>query len=98
MDVIYSLQNATFEWDRDKAKINVQSHLGVTFEQAAEVFFDPFFQTGDASDKDEQREFIIGYTFSQQLLLVVFVERGNRTRIISARRVTRAERKLYEEA
>jgi uncharacterized DUF497 family protein len=71
----------------------------VTFEEASEVFFDPFYQTGDASvNKAEARDFIIGYTFSQRLLLAVYTERGDRTRIISARAATRAERKVYEEA
>ncbi len=64
MDIIYQLQGVLFEWDENKAKINIQKH-GVTFEEAAEVFFDPFYQTGDASmDKAETRDFIIGYTFS----------------------------------
>lgn len=98
MDVVYTLQNLAFEWDSNKAEFNVKKHNGVTFEQAAETFFDPFFQSGDASIEGEQREFIIGYTLSQQLLLVVFVERGARTRIISARQATSAERKLYEQA
>ncbi|MBM3242111.1 BrnT family toxin [Candidatus Poribacteria bacterium] len=97
MDIIYRLQGVEFEWDEDKAKSNIQKH-GVTFEEAAEVFFDPFYQTGDASTDDEQRDFILGYSLSQRLLLVVYTERGKRTRIISARPVTRSERKLYEEA
>jgi uncharacterized DUF497 family protein len=96
MDVFYSFQGVSFEWNVNKAQSNVQKY-GVTFEEAAEAFFDPFYQIGDASVEAEQREFIIGYTFSQQLLLVVFVERRNRTRIISARPATGAERKLYEE-
>lgn len=97
MDILYSFQGLTFEWNTSKAKSNLQKH-GVNFEEAAEAFFDPFFQTGDASATGEQREFIIGYTFSQQLLLVVYVDRQNRTRIISALLASRAERKLYEEA
>lgn len=98
MDVIYHLQGAEFEWDESKASSNIQKH-GVTFEEAAEVFFDPFYQTGDASvDRNETRDFIIGYTFSQRLLLAVYTERSDRTRIISARPATRAERKVYEEA
>lgn len=97
MNILYRLQGVEFEWDEDKATNNIQKH-GVTFEEAVEVFFDPFYQTGDASvDDDEQRDFIIGYTFAQRLLLAVFTERGQRTRIISARPATRAERKLYEE-
>lgn len=98
MDVLFSFQHLTFEWDSNKAELNIKNHRGVTFEQAAEAFFDPFFQSGDASVDGEQRDFIIGYTLSQQLLLVVFIERGARTRIISARQATRAERKLYEQA
>jgi hypothetical protein len=41
----------------------------VSFEEAAEVFFDPFYQVGDASVPDERRDFIIGYSFSQRILL-----------------------------
>lgn len=98
MDVTYQLQGSLFEWDETKAQANIQKH-GVTFEEAAEVFFDPFYQTGDASvDEGEERDFIIGYTFTQRLLLAVYTERGDRNRIISARPATRAERKVYEEA
>ena len=98
MDIVYRLQDTEFEWDENKASRNVQKH-GVTFEEAAEVFFDPFHQTGDASmDSAETRDFIIGYTFSQRLLLAVYTERSDRTRIISARAATRAERIVYEES
>jgi uncharacterized DUF497 family protein len=98
MEVSYILQGVQFEWDDDKAQSNIQKH-GVTFEEAAETFFDPFHQTGDASvDDKEDRDFIIGYTFSQRLLLAVYTERRDKTRIISARAATRAERKVYEEA
>ena len=98
MDVAYRLQGVEFEWDVTKADDNIQKH-GVTFEAASEVFFDPFFQTGDATvTDDEDREFIIGYTFAQRLLLAVYIKRGERTRIISARPATRTERKSYEEA
>jgi uncharacterized DUF497 family protein len=98
MDITYQLQGVLFEWDENKAKINIQKH-GVTFEEAAKVFFDPFYQAGDASsDEVEARDFIIRYTFSQRLLLAVYTERGDRTRIISARLATRVERKVYEEA
>jgi uncharacterized DUF497 family protein len=68
------------------------------FEEAAEVFFDPFHQSGDATEPGEPREFILGYSLASRLLLVVYLERGERTRIISACPATRHERKLYEEA
>ncbi len=98
MDISYQLQGVLFEWDENKAQSNIQKH-GVTFEEAVEVFFDPFYQTGDASvDSAETRDFIIGYTFSQRLLLAVYTDRDDQTRIISARSATRAERIVYEEA
>lgn len=97
MTIVFRLQGIEFEWDEDKAAANVEKH-GVTFEEAAEVFFDPFYQTGDATVDQEPREFIIGYTLDWHLLLVVSVERGIRTRIISARPVIRPERKLYEQS
>lgn len=96
MNIIFRLQGTEFEWDGNKAESNAEKH-GITFEEAAEVFTDPFYQGGDASDNNEQRDFIIGYSFSQKLLLVVHTERGKRTRIISARPATRHERKIYEE-
>jgi uncharacterized protein len=97
MNVLYQLQGIKFEWDEDKARANLKNH-GVTFVEAAEVFLDPFYQFGDASRNDEEREFILGYSLSQRILLVVYVERDDRTRIISARPATYYERKLYEEA
>lgn len=97
MNISYQLQGIKFEWDENKARVNLQKH-GVTFFEAAEVFFDPFYQFGDASKNGEEREFILGYSLSQRILLVVYVERGNTTRIISARPATHHERKLYEEA
>ncbi|ACK71953.1 protein of unknown function DUF497 [Gloeothece citriformis PCC 7424] len=101
MNVLYQLQGVEFEWDVNKAQSNLEKH-GVTFEEAAEVFFDPFYQFGDATPMTniscEQRQFIIGYSLQQRLLLVVYVERTQKNRIISARLATRTERKLYEQA
>ena len=97
VDVSFSLQGIDFEWDHRKAERNVKNH-GVPFEEAAEAFLDPFYQQGDASTFRELREFILGYSNRQRLLLVVYVERVQRFRIISARAATRQERKQYEEA
>jgi len=95
MNVVYRLQGDEFEWDTNKALSNIDKH-GVTFEEAAEVFLDPFYQSGDATVNQEIRDFIIGYSLMKRLLLVVYVDRGQRSRIISARPATRNERKLYE--
>lgn len=97
MDIVYRLQGVEFEWDANKAESNIEKH-GVTFEEAAEAFFDPFYQSGDTTANNEQRDFIIGYSLEQRLLLVVYVERGKRSRIISARPATRYERNLYEQS
>lgn len=99
MDVVYRLQGIEFEWNEQKARQNAEKH-GVLFEEAAEIFFDPFYQYGDATptNADEQRDFILGYSVTQRLLLVVYTERSERTRIISARLATRTERKQYESA
>jgi uncharacterized protein len=42
MDRIYRRQGVEFEWDESKARDNLEKH-GVTFEEAAEIFFDPFY-------------------------------------------------------
>ena len=72
------------------------TQLSVKFEEAAEVFFDPEGRVGDASIENELREYFMCYSFSQRILLVVFVERRDRMRIISARRATPRERSEYE--
>ena len=96
MVVIYRLRDREFEWNESKARSNRTKH-GVSFEEAAEVFFDPLYQLQDASTAAEQRDAIIGYSITQHLLLVIHVERGTRTRIISARQATAHEREFYED-
>lgn len=83
--------------DTNKAQINFEKR-GVTFEEAAEVFLDPFHVVGDAAANLEEREFALGYSLAERLLLVVHIERGSRIRIISARVATRTERELYEQS
>lgn len=61
MDKVYRLEGVEFEWDTNKAESNLEKH-GVSFEEAAEVFFDPFYQEGDATTNDELRDFILGYS------------------------------------
>lgn len=97
MDITYRLEGVTFEWDAEKARSNVEKH-GITFQEAAEAFFDPFCLSGDSSVQGEGRDSLLGYSQSQRLLLVVHTDRANRTRIISARPATRAERKVYEQS
>lgn len=86
-----------FEWDSDKAESNLRKH-GVTFHEAGTVFNDPFALTSpdpDHSD-DEDREVTFGVSRQNRLLVVIHTERGNKTRLISARVATRAEKRSYE--
>ncbi|MEO0532815.1 MAG: BrnT family toxin [Cyanobacteria bacterium P01_A01_bin.123] len=96
MDIEYRLEDFEFEWNESKAQTNFAKH-GVTFIEAAEAFLDPFYVVGDASVNKEEREFVLGYSLAERLLLVVHIERGARIRIISARLATRTERRLYEQ-
>jgi uncharacterized protein len=87
-----------YEWDAEKAKRNLQKH-GVTFEDAAAVFLDPLALTFPDPDHSsgEDREITIGRSSRQQVVFVSHCQRGNRLRIITARKTTRGERKQYEE-
>ena len=89
---------AAFEWDPRKASRNESKH-GVTFEEASSVFSDPLARVVDdpRGPAGEPRLIILGHSRKCRLLAVMFTERGERIRVISARLVTRAERKDYEE-
>jgi len=96
MDVSYTLHEIGFEWDSRKAAANFRKHK-VSFETACEVFFDPFLRVVDAGIiEGEPREAVIAMTVGWRLLYVVYVERDEVIRIISARPVGKAERDLYE--
>lgn len=97
MDIQYELNGTTFRWDAAKAQANLCKHEGVTFEQAAWVFFDPFFRLVDASRNDESRDAAIGYDAQGRLLYVVHIEvEGEFIRIVSARKASVKERELYD--
>lgn len=87
-----------FEWDAVKAAANRAKH-GVSFEEATTVFGDPFaLLTPDPDHSgNEARFLVLGRSSRQRLLVVAFAERPPRTRIISARRETKTERRRYEE-
>jgi uncharacterized DUF497 family protein len=96
MDVTFLYQGQLFTWDPEKASVNLQKH-GVAFEQACEVFFDPFVRVFDASSPDEQRDVAVGLTEDWILLVVVHILRQEEAiRIISARPATNQERREYE--
>lgn len=87
-----------FEWDPKKAAANLRKHR-VSFYEAASVFSDPLSSVYKDPDHSahEQRFLIVGRSTNGRLLMVAFVERGDRIRLINSRTLTRREKKLYEE-
>jgi uncharacterized DUF497 family protein len=87
-----------FEWDPVKAETNIRKH-GVTFDEASTVFGDPLnlLMADPDHSLDEERYVLLGMSNRRRLLVVAFAERPPRTRLISARRATRQERRRYEE-
>jgi uncharacterized DUF497 family protein len=83
-----------FEWDSAKAARNLTKHR-VSFPEAATVFADPLaLYIDDGSGTD--RILVIGTSLRDRVLCVVHVQRGERDRIISARRATAGERQAYQ--
>ncbi|MGD1716737.1 BrnT family toxin [Dapis sp. BLCC M172] len=61
MNVFYQRQGVEFEWDSNKAQSNLEKH-GISFEEATEAFFDPFYQEGGFMNNPEEEEFTIKQT------------------------------------
>jgi len=87
-----------FKWNPKKAAKNLRKHH-VSFKEAATVFSDPLSATVPDPDhsEEEDRYIIVGMSHRFRQLIVSFAEQGDCIRIISARELTRAERKAYEE-
>ena len=97
MDIEYEVRGVRFRWNEDKATLNVEKH-GVSFEQAAQVFFDPFLRYVDASRDGEQRDGAVGSDFDLRVMFVVhLVVEDEYIRVISARKAEPNERKRYED-
>ena len=97
MNITHKLEEIDFEWDSDKAEANLQKH-DVSFTEACEVFLDPFVYPIEAREvDDESRDAAIGLTRKWRLLYVAYVWRKLTLRLISARKATKTERKLYED-
>jgi uncharacterized DUF497 family protein len=87
-----------FEWDPKKAEANKRKH-GISFHEAATVFGDPLAITFADPDHslDEDRYITFGLSRFNQLLVVSHAQSGEKLRVISARLMTRQERRIYEE-
>ncbi len=85
-----------FEWDDAKAESNAENH-GVTFVEAMTVFADVLSLTGyDPAHSDTEDRFLtMGMSVEGRLVVVSHTDRGDVTRIISARSATRREQQDY---
>ena len=93
-DVEFQSGEMVFEWDSDKAELNWQKHT-VDFEEAAKVFDDPnrIEQFDEEHSAEEERWITVGMV--SRILFVVYTERDEAIRIISARKANAKERKDY---
>ena len=87
-----------FEWEQAKAISNISKH-GISFDEAVSVFLDQLAVSGPDPDHSvgESRYITFGISSLGRLLAVSHTYRLGAIRIISARRMTRVERKIYEE-
>ena len=84
-----------FEWDEKKNTANLQKH-GISFEVAMTIFKGFILTRWDRrSYEDEDREISIGMIEGGRVILAVHVDRGEKVRMISARKATKKERKMY---
>lgn len=87
-----------YEWDPEKARQNLQKH-GVDFADCVATLEDDLALTQrDPGSEAEERFITMGRDASDQLLVVVYTWRGERIRIISARKAMSREHRQYEEA
>ena len=98
-DVAFELEGQLFVWDKVKAESNKTKH-GISFEEAASVFIidgAEEFEDDDHSN-DEERLIVIGLSRELRILTVVHCWREDDTiiRIISARKATLLEQKLWK--
>jgi len=87
-----------WDWDDDKARVNIRKHK-VPFELAIRVFQDPLHSSVEDDHETEERWKTIGQV-QNHILIVIHTASTDEVpgRIISARKATRHERRLYEEA
>ena len=92
------METIRFEWDENKNRINQRKH-GISFEEATTVFYDEYAILFDDPEHsaEEDRFLIIGTTVKERICIVSHCYRGqeNIIRIISARKATRNEKKIY---
>lgn len=86
-----------FEWDIEKNRKNQRKHK-ISFEDAATIFRYPTYEVEDTSTNyGEIRYIAIGISNQMKIITVVYTEREERIRLISARLASKPEKRLYYE-
>ena len=95
---INKLQPEGFEWDKWNIEKNIIKH-GVNQDECEEVFFNsPLVEEIPISkEQGEQRYYVLGITDEGRKLTVIFTIRNKKIRVISARDMSRKERRGYEQ-
>jgi hypothetical protein len=89
--------NQEFEWDEQKSKINLNKH-GISFDFAELLFFEDYLcQYDDRFNYGEDRFQAIGEVYGIVLFVTYTVVNQEKIRLISARKATKKERKIWEE-
>lgn len=94
------MNNDVTEWYLSKAQLNKKKHAGLTFDEAQQVFDDPFYlEKYDVTHStiEEERYQVLGRVKSQLVVFVVYTPKNGKKRIISARPALRREREMYYE-
>ncbi|MBQ3799080.1 MAG: BrnT family toxin [Treponema sp.] len=88
-----------FVWDEDKNRYNIGKHKGLDFETAVRVFADPllYIDYDEAHSLDEPRNKYVGMIEGRYITTVFATDREDKIRIISARKSTQKEIRLYEQ-
>lgn len=96
MDKQIIFQEQLVEWDEQKEQTNIRKH-GISFSTASLIFGDRNrLEIPDMTHSDyEARYKVIGKVGTKKIILAVCTNRDNVVRIISARKATKTERRLY---
>jgi uncharacterized DUF497 family protein len=85
------------EWDEDKRRLNLEKH-GIDFEDAIAIWGGDVVQSVSEQSHHGEERFLAYGLLEGRVICVVFVHRGGRIRIISARSARDHERENYQKA
>ena len=94
MDILSHVEG--FEWDEGNIKKSWERHR-VSYIECEEIFFNRplVVQEDETHSKGEKRYYVLGKTNDGRYLFVVFTIRHNKIRVITARDMSRKERRAY---